>query len=745
MKVRKRSKVLVKFDRNKIIKTCMTAGAPLKIANRIATEVRREISDGTTTDEIRSKVYEKLHQIDPSMAEQYVYRSRMKVRTSRTSLEGFNSRKIVDSLVKETKVDYSFAEVIAREVEKELGRMRLNYVTSPLIREIVTVKLLEHGMESVRARYTRLGMPVYDVKKLLEEGSREIQQYSPEAIHKVMSDQITREYSLINILPTDLADAHMSGQIHIHDLNYYPLRPTTFSHDLRAFLLNGLRVDGTGEYTAAAGPARNPEAAFMHAVKLLVAGSTECSREQVIEHFNVILAPYVEGIQYKWVKQLVQMVLYEVSQTSVGKGGQAIFSSLNCDTQIPRHLKTMPAVRPGGRVSKTVTYSDYADESELILKALLDVYTEGDYLGKPFIFPKLKVNLSKRVSDELLSRLAGLSLKYGIPYYNTSGRQLYGAGKGILQYVTINLPQVGYNSGDSTSMLFNALESRLKKAREVLLLKKKLISRNLDRNMLPFFRQSVGRGRYLKPYKQYYLISYVGLNELARQFTGYDLSKRKGRSFGMKVLRYMMKEVDKFREESELNFLLSGTPKGLCYTRFAMLDSERYNEKAVLCGRPGAYYYTKGHSVGTVRLKTKLRHESRMNMLLNSRTLTHVYLAGGQMSLDELTPLIRKTIYMKGVGFTVFTRDLSICRKCGNVTQSIAGKCGKCKSSKISVWSRDTGHYQNVINWTPSQKAEFSERLRYNTAGRGVRLTKRQLNFLKKQDGSNKVSVLGEP
>ena len=506
MKVRKRSNILVKFDRNKIIQTCMNAGARLKLASKISTEVKKEINDGTSTDDIRAIVYEKLHEIDPSMAKQYVYRSRMRVRTSRTSLENFDSKRIIDSLIKETKADSSFSETISREVEKELGRMRLNYITAPLIREIVNVKLLEHGMESVRARYTRLGMPVYDVKMLLEVGNREIQQFSPEVVHKVMSDQITREYSLIDILPIDLADAHMTGQIHIHDLNHLPLRPTTFSHDLRAFLLNGLKVDGSGEYTAIAGPAKNPEAAFMHAVKLLLAGSTECSREQMIEHFNIVMAPYVAGLQSKWIKQLVQMVLYEVSQTSVGRGGQAIFSSLNCDVTIPKHLKNLPAIRPGGKVSKNVTYADYADESESILNALIDVYSDGDYLGRPFIFPKFKVNLDKKISEETIRNLSSLTLKNGSTYYNTSKRQLYGSAKGIMQYVSINLPQAGYSSGGDIATLFNVIDGRLKKAREVLLLKKRLISKALDRNMLPFLRQSVGRGKYMKPEKQYYVI-----------------------------------------------------------------------------------------------------------------------------------------------------------------------------------------------------------------------------------------------
>ena len=46
MKVCKSNKQLVNFDRNKIIQTCMSAGAALKLATQIASEVRKEGYDG---------------------------------------------------------------------------------------------------------------------------------------------------------------------------------------------------------------------------------------------------------------------------------------------------------------------------------------------------------------------------------------------------------------------------------------------------------------------------------------------------------------------------------------------------------------------------------------------------------------------------------------------------------------------------------------------------------------------------
>jgi ribonucleoside-triphosphate reductase len=170
------------------------------------------------------------------------------VRTSRNEIELFDRKKIVESLIREAGVDRKIAEEIAVDVENGIRMLDLEFISAPLIREIVNVKLLEMGLENERKSYTRLGLPVYDVTSLIERGSNENAnlQHNPETIHKLVADCVMKEYALLRILPTELADAHMRGEIHIHDLEYFATRPYCFQHDLRWFLRHGLKVDGTG-------------------------------------------------------------------------------------------------------------------------------------------------------------------------------------------------------------------------------------------------------------------------------------------------------------------------------------------------------------------------------------------------------------------------------------------------------------------------------------------------------------------
>ncbi|MCW4026187.1 MAG: anaerobic ribonucleoside-triphosphate reductase, partial [Candidatus Bathyarchaeota archaeon] len=345
-----------------------------------------------------------------------------KVRTSRIEFEDFDAERIKSSLLRETALSEEVAEKIALTAESRIRRMGLKFLSGPLIRELVCVILLENNLEEARAKYTRLGLPLYDVRQLITKGTKENAnlQHNPETIHKLAADNIFDQYSLLSSLPLQLADAHMSGMIHIHDLDYFPTRPFCQSHDLRFFLKNGLTVDGQGVHTAVAGPAKHPEVAILHAAKALAAAQTNWAGGQGYDFFNVWLAPYVAGLPYRRIKQLAQMYIYEMSMMYVARGGQTVFSSIALECGVPKVVEDVPAVLPEGKVSEGVTYGDFFDEANALFNAIIDVYLEGDYIGKPFNFPKAEVKLRNeyldKFEDEYL-KVAELAAKFGTPYF----------------------------------------------------------------------------------------------------------------------------------------------------------------------------------------------------------------------------------------------------------------------------------------------------------------------------------------
>ncbi len=64
--VTKKSGALEPFQRDKIIKACVRAGAPQAVAERVADEVAKSLREGMPTSEIRAAVLSNLSKENPA-------------------------------------------------------------------------------------------------------------------------------------------------------------------------------------------------------------------------------------------------------------------------------------------------------------------------------------------------------------------------------------------------------------------------------------------------------------------------------------------------------------------------------------------------------------------------------------------------------------------------------------------------------------------------------------------------------
>ena len=83
--------------------------------------------------------------------------------------EVFVPDKIFHSLLQETHLTIEQAVNITKEVTKFIISSNLKFLSGPLIRELVCVQLLHHGLEKARLEYTRIGFPYADLKDILQE------------------------------------------------------------------------------------------------------------------------------------------------------------------------------------------------------------------------------------------------------------------------------------------------------------------------------------------------------------------------------------------------------------------------------------------------------------------------------------------------------------------------------------------------------------------------------------------------
>lgn len=154
----------------------------------------------------------------------------------------FDPSKIFNSIIKETKMSEEDANHITELVVRRIISSGIKFLSGPHIREIVCSMLSENHFEQERKLYTRIGMPLMDYEEILEKGRKPLTEelINPEKVHHWAADQLAEEYTLLRILDDNEAKAHLYGDIHIHKLKYFDLRPLSQIWDPRIILKNGI-------------------------------------------------------------------------------------------------------------------------------------------------------------------------------------------------------------------------------------------------------------------------------------------------------------------------------------------------------------------------------------------------------------------------------------------------------------------------------------------------------------------------
>jgi ribonucleoside-triphosphate reductase len=559
------------------------------------------------------------------------------VRRSDGFIVPWNRSAIVKQLLTETKLAKEFyetrpiskeeAEEVAVNVEKKIFDLRLKFVSGPLIRELVNNILLDKSKEKpdyalYRNILTRVGAPVYDAYLMdMGQGFKATEnanlQPNPETAHKRKADWVSGEEYLL-LMPPKIADAHLSGDLHIHDLEYFGTRPFCQDWDLRYFFYYGLMPDGIGTRTSIAGPAKHPEVAILHTAKILASAQTNFAGGEGFYNFLVFLAPYMRGLNYKKVRQLMQMMFFEYTQAYVARGGQLVFSNIQVQPGVPKLWRKVPIVARG-RVGPDL-YGEYEDEVRLMFRALYDVAYEGDYWGKPFNFPKLENSMSPEFFnpeyDDFWLDVHKVVAKFGIPYFDNLMPAYRGYGKGVSCYqccaycfvetpedspdfedklyfnggkhftmgswqvVSLNLPRMAYRANGDDEKLFEESRRLMDLAVKVFKTKKKWLNLVMKNNRIPFATQrpldpkTGEKGTPAVDFSELtFTMGFVGGNEMAQWHTGYQLHEHPE---AVKVLVKLILEMQKYKkvleEKTGLKLALARTPAESTAQRFAIAD-----------------------------------------------------------------------------------------------------------------------------------------------------------------------------
>ena len=751
--VKKNNGITERFSYEKLLKSLVMVEVPFFESDKIIADVVSQLHEGITTKEIKKIVYENLEDIDNEIANKYLATAQLKVHTSRDTIEPFDLSKIANTLVEETGASQETAFKIASDVWKELKKLNVEYLTAPMIREMVNSKLIEYGLEDIRSNYTRLGIPVYNITSLIENGNRDNANmvHNPETIHKHVADEALKQYALLKMLPPHLADAHMSGDIHIHDLEFFAGRPLNcMQHDIRAFIRYGLKVDGTGDHTSVAGAPNHMETLMNHTGEIMLAAQQNMSGGQAMTLWNVFVAPFARGRTYEEIKQSVQMLVYNLNMAYAARGSQVPFTSMGLEFGVPKFLQDVTAYGPKGQV--VGTYGDFEEETRLIQRAFTETLLQGDKDGKPHLFPNTIYTLRKETLnseyEEDIRLVHELSAKYGSSYFVNMFPKYRGnmanymgcrtclqdtwtgdweqdcLRTGNLAYVTLNFPRIGYQSKDE-DQVFEYLDEYMDLAVETLMLRREQGLKCLnDYHILPFLDQDVDGEPYYRIDNSTLSFGYVGLNEMLLALFGEGIENPDANKFGVKCLEYVNERANQLKDDTGLRWSVIQTPAESTAYRFATLDKKQFGDKAIVQGSADASYYTNSSHVPVDTqgsLIDKIKIEEKYHSLTPGGHIFHAFMGESYSDPDSLMSLTNKIAKKSDIGFWAYSSALSFCLKCKTLMKGLNNICPTCGETEDVEWyDRITGYVQQVGRaksasggWNAGKRQELIDRRRF--------------------------------
>ena len=549
------------------------------------------------------------------------------------------------------------------------------------------------------------------------------------------SGAITANYWLSEIYDPEIANAHKSGDIHLHDLSM--LTGYCAGWSLKQLIQQGLGIPGKINST----PASHLSTLCNQMVNFLGIMQNEWAGAQAFSSFDTYLAPFVkvDKLTQKEVKQCIQSFVFGVNTPSRW-GTQAPFSNITLDWTVPKDLENLPAI-VGGK-EQDFTYGDCKKEMDMVNKAFIEIMTEGDANGRGFQYPIPTYSITKDFdwSETENNRLLfEMTAKYGTPYFSNyinsdmepsdvrsmccrlrlDLRELrkksggfFGSGEstGSVGVVTINMPRIAYLS-KTEDEFYQRLDRMMDIAARSLKTKRTVITKLLDAGLYPYTKY------YLGTFENHFsTIGLVGMNEacLNARWLHKDLTDPEALEFTKAVLNHMRERLSDYQEKYGDLYNLEATPAESTSYRLAKHDRNRYPE-IITANMNGTPYYTNSSHlpVGyTEDIFSALDIQDDLQTLYTSGTVFHAFLGEKLPDWRAAADLVRKIAENYKLPYYTMSPTYSVCHDHGYITGEhfTCPKCGK----DTEVWSRITGYYRPVQNWNDGKVQEFKDRKEYN-------------------------------
>ena len=307
------------------------------------------------------------------------------------------------------------------------------------------------------------------------------------------------------------------------------------------------------------------------------------------------------------------------------------------------------------------------------------------------------------------------------PWKDANGEYKF-EGRFNIGVVSLNLPQIAIIADGDMEAFWEILDQRLALAKEALMVRYELL-KDATSDISPIHWQHGGLARLGKhepilPLLQdgYATITlgYIGMYEMTKLMTGKSHTEEK--EFALEVMRRMKQATLDWKEETGLAFALYGTPaESLCH-RFAKIDLARFGSIKDITDKG---YYTNSYHVDVreeINAFDKLSFEADFQKISTGGCISYVEIPNMSKNIEALEDMI-EFIY-ENIQYAEFNTKSDYCQVCGFSQEIIINdegewECPQCHNkdqSKMNVTRRTCGYLGDNF-WNEGKTKEIKSRV----------------------------------
>lgn len=309
------------------------------------------------------------------------------------------------------------------------------------------------------------------------------------------------------------------------------------------------------------------------------------------------------------------------------------------------------------------------------------------------------------------------------PYKDEEGNYKFD-GRFNIGVCTINLPQIGILAQNNEEKFFELLDKRLDLVKRVGILRYEHLSKvTSDSSPIHFQHGAIARlGKHekiqplLKGGYSTVTIGYIGIYEATKLVIGQSHTSEKGHEFALKIMKLLNKKKDEWNEETGLKFAVYGTPAENLTNRFCQIDRQRFG---IIEDITDKGYYTNSFHVDVredISAFEKFNFEAEFQNISNGGCISYVEIPNMNNNLDALETMI-EYIY-DNIQYAEFNTKSDYCSECGYDGEILLDEennwycpqCGNKDKAKLTVVRRTCG-YLGENFWNEGRTKEIKARV----------------------------------